>query len=117
MVDKGKVRSVFELGAPDSTSHEVWDGDRWVETNDIGVPLDVLARYHIDVSWTFYRHGTFLTTPIGKWSFWPILRWERHERGISWIWFVFEWTKSIKYTERDDWDGKVVHPGKEYKNG
>lgn len=103
ITEKFKVRSAFDLGAPDSTSYQMWDGNRWIETDDRGVPLEVLERYHIDVSWTLYRHGGFLTTPIGKWSFWPILRWERLERGFAWLWFVFEWTKRLKYTEREDW--------------
>ena len=116
MTEKLKVRSVFDMGAPDSTSYQMWDGDRWIETDDRGVPLEVLERYHIDVSWTFYHHGGFLTTPIGKWSFWPILQWKRYERGFAWLWFVCEWTKRLKYTEREDWDGKVTYPGRKYMN-
>jgi len=81
----------------------LWDGDRWVETDYRGVPLDILERYDIDVSWTFHRHSGFLTIPIGKWSFWPVFQWDKSERGVAWLWVIFEWSKSVKYNEREDW--------------
>ena len=103
MNDKGKIREVFDLGAPDSTAFQMWDGNRWIETDFRGVPLEVLERYHIDVSWHYYRKGTFLTTPIGKWALWPVLSWERNERHFKWLWFEIEWSRRLSYTERADW--------------
>ena len=60
-------------------------------------------RYRTYWQWQFFWHSGFLTIPIGRWDWWPELKWDYWQRSFRWLWLTFEFHGGYHYEEREDW--------------